>query len=155
MQISVEGLPFADIHLNPSAISCDDCRLFPLSLPYSGKLSREKTFANCGYSRKFSPQNLGVWHLWCCKSEQFTKVFSAKIVYFTNSRMFSSSKVFAAKFGGVVPLVLQKQAIHKSFLRENCIFYHFANVFSLEIFPLYGISLTLSNCVPRHASYCN
>ena len=60
MQIRVERLPFANIHLNPSAISCDDCRLFPLPLPYSGKLLREKTFVNFTV-------------LWL-----FAKVFSAK-----------------------------------------------------------------------------
>ena len=36
----------------------------PKYIPYSGKLSREKTFANftvCGNLRKFSLQNLGAW----------------------------------------------------------------------------------------------
>ena len=28
----------------------------------------------CGYSQKFSPQILGVWHLWCCKSKQSAQV---------------------------------------------------------------------------------
>ena len=69
---------------------------------YSGKLSREKTFANFAV-------------LWLF------------------------AKVFFAKFGGVAPLVLQKRAIHESFLRENRIFHQFAKVFSLESFPLYGI----------------
>ena len=32
-------------------------------VPYSGKLSREKTFVVCGYLQKFSPQNLGAWCL--------------------------------------------------------------------------------------------
>jgi len=57
---------------------------FHFPLLYSGKLLREKTFANfavSGYLQKFSLQNLGVWHLWCCKSEQFANVFSLKIVY--------------------------------------------------------------------------
>ena len=44
-------------------------------LPYSGKLLREKTFVNFAV-------------LW-----QSTKVFSAKIVFFTNLRKFSLSKV--------------------------------------------------------------
>ena len=56
---------------------------------YSGKLSREKTFANFAV-------------LWLFM------------------------KVFPTKFGGVAPLVLQKQAIHESFVRENRIFYQFA-----------------------------
>ena len=67
-------------------------------IPYSEKLSREKTFHKfhgfCGYSRKFSLLNLGVWHplVWQ-KYKQFAKVFSTKIVHFTNSQKFSSSKV--------------------------------------------------------------
>ena len=55
------------------------------------KLSRILRF--CGYSRKFSPRNLGHEILWCGKSEQSAKVFSAKIVFFTNSQKFSPSKV--------------------------------------------------------------
>ena len=54
-------------------------------IPYSGKLSREKTFAN----------------------------FVVLWLY---------AKLFSAKFGAWRPLALQKQAIRKSFLRENCIF---------------------------------
>ena len=60
------------------------------------KLSRISRF--CGYSRKFSLQNLGVWHLWCCKSEQSAKVFSAKIVLFTNPQKFSPSKFPAIQY---------------------------------------------------------
>ena len=54
-----------------------------LTTSYSGKLSRENTFVNvgfCGYTRKFSPRNLGRGVLWRGKSKQ-----SAKIVFFTNS----------------------------------------------------------------------
>ena len=47
----------------------------------------------CGYTRKFCPRNLGRGVLWHGKSEQSTKVFSAKIIFFTNSRRFSPSKV--------------------------------------------------------------
>ena len=75
-------------------------------LPYSGKLLREKTFANFAV-------------LW-----QYTKVFFRKI------------------WGHGI--LWQKQAIHKSFLRENCIFHQFAKVFSLESLPLYGSLLQLS-----------
>ena len=53
-------------------------------VPYSGKLSREKTFANfvvLGCMRTFSPRNLGRGVLWCGKSEQCAKVLSAKIVF--------------------------------------------------------------------------
>ena len=68
------------------------------AVPYSGKLLREKTLNSrisqfCGYSRKFSPRNLGAWHPWCGTSEQSAKDFSAKIVFFTNLRKFSPSKV--------------------------------------------------------------
>ena len=55
------------------------------------KLSRISWF--CGYSWKFSPQNLGAWHLWRCKSEQSANVFSTKIIFFTNLQKFSPSKV--------------------------------------------------------------
>ena len=65
-------------------------------LPYSGKLSREKTFKIsqfCGYSQKFSPQNLGTWRPQRGTSEQFeqfVQVSSAKI-------LFLFSKVFSLK----------------------------------------------------------
>ena len=42
---------------------------------------------------------------------------------------------FFAKFGGVASLARQKRAIRESFLRENRIFYQFAQVFSHESFP--------------------
>ena len=63
-------------------------RLFLHGIPYSGKLSREKTFTNF----------VVLWLcakviFWCSKSEQSAKVFSAKIVFFTNSRKFSPLKV--------------------------------------------------------------
>ena len=60
-------------------------------------LSREKTFAILWlhvFARKFSPRNLGVCRygvLWRGTSEQSAKVFSAKIVFLTNSRKFSPS----------------------------------------------------------------
>ena len=54
------------------------------------KLSQILRF--CGYMQKFSPQNLGRGILWHGKSGQSAKVFSAKIVFFTNLQ-FSPSKV--------------------------------------------------------------
>ena len=58
--------------------------------------SREKTFTNFVvlwlYAMVFSAK-FGAWCLWRSKSEQSVKVFSAKIVFFTNSRKFSPSKV--------------------------------------------------------------
>ena len=71
-------------------------------IPYSGKLSRKKTFVNF-----------------------------AVLCLFT--------KVFFVKFGGVASLARHKLAIRESFLRKNRIFHQFAKVFSLKIFPLYGI----------------
>ena len=47
----------------------------------------------CGYTRKFYLRNLERGVLWYGKSEQSTKVFSAKIIFFTNSQKFSPSKV--------------------------------------------------------------
>ena len=43
------------------------------------KLPRISRF--CGYTRKFSPWNLGRSVIWHCKSEQSVKVFSTKIVF--------------------------------------------------------------------------
>ena len=45
-------------------------------------------------------------------------------------------KVLFMKFGAWYPLARQKQAIRKSFLRENRIFHQSVKLFSLEIFPL-------------------
>ena len=58
---------------------------------YSGKLLRKKLsqiLRFCGKARKFSLQNLGCGILWHGTSEQ-----SAKIIFFTNPRKFSPSKV--------------------------------------------------------------
>ena len=56
----------------------------------------EKFHKFCGFvaiRKKFSLQNLGRGILSHGKSEQSAKVFSTKIVFFNNSRNFSSSKV--------------------------------------------------------------
>ena len=114
------------------------CRL-KYNIPYSGKLSTEKTFANlrfCGYLRKFSLQNLEVWHLWCCKSEQSVKVFFAKIIFFTNLRKFSPSKVScymvsficAGMIHGLNPLCLEVIEI----TRKNWIFVGSTNTAGLH-----------------------
>ena len=56
-------------------------------LQYSGKLSREKTFANFTilwlFAKVFSTK-FGPWRSLTQQSEQSAKVFSAKIVFFTN-----------------------------------------------------------------------
>ena len=54
------------------------------------ELSRISLF--CGYTRKFSPQNLGCGVLWRCKSEQSAKVFYAKIVFLTIRESFLPQK---------------------------------------------------------------
>ena len=61
------------------------------NIPYSGKLSREKTSRIsqfCSYTSKFSPRNLGHGVFWHSKSEQSAKVFSAKIVFSPNHESF-------------------------------------------------------------------
>ena len=55
------------------------------------KLLRISRF--CGYLRKFLREIWGRGILWHSTSDQSAKVFSAKIVIFTNSRKFSPSKV--------------------------------------------------------------
>ena len=66
-------------------------RLYDMS--YSGKLLREKTFANFAvlwlFAKVFSAKIGGVAPLVL----QSAQVFSAKIVFFTNPRKFSPSKV--------------------------------------------------------------
>ena len=113
------------------------------------KLSRISWF--CGYLRKFSPQNLEVWHLWCCKSEQSVKVFSAKIVFFTNSRKFSPSKVScymvsficAGMIHGLNPLCLEVIEI----TRKNWIFVGSTNIGGLHCWNL-PYKLYYKNRVP-------
>ena len=64
-----------------------------LHILYSGKHLREKTFVNFVVLWKFLCK---IWErgvLWRSKSEQSAKVVFAKIVFFTNSRKFSPSKV--------------------------------------------------------------
>ena len=51
-----------------------------------------------------------------------------------------SWKFFPWNSGVWRPLAWQQRAIRESFLCENCIFHQFAKVFSLESFPLYGMS---------------
>ena len=63
---------------------------------YSGKLSREKTLVNFAVlwqNMKVFSVKFGAWHPLAWQSKQSTKVFSMKIVSFTNSRKFSPSKV--------------------------------------------------------------
>ena len=51
------------------------------------KLSRISQF--CGYLRKFSPQNLGAWHLWQCKSEQSAKFSPRKSIFHQFAKVLS------------------------------------------------------------------
>ena len=57
----------------------------------SRKLSRISQF--CGYPQKLSPWNLGVWHPLALQKWVFRESFLREIVFFTNSRKFSPSKV--------------------------------------------------------------
>ena len=61
-------------------------------LPYSGKLS--KNFANFAvlwlFVKVFPAKIWGRTVLWCGKSKQSVKVFSVRIVFFTNLRKFSA-----------------------------------------------------------------
>ena len=43
----------------------------------------------CGYLQKLSLQNWECGAFWCRETEQSAKVFSMKIVFFTNSQVFS------------------------------------------------------------------
>ena len=74
------------------------------------KLSRISWF--CSYSQKLSPQNLKAWHLWHCKSEQSVKVFSAKIVFFTNLRKVSPSKVPCYTVFNIIPNTFGPEGIY-------------------------------------------
>ena len=71
-------------------------------VPYSRKLLREKTFANFAVlwlsAKVFSAKFGGCGVLWHSKSEQFAKVFYAKIVFCTNLRKFSPSKVSRIRY---------------------------------------------------------
>ena len=65
------------------------------ALLYSGKLSREKSFANFTvlwlYVKAFSAKSGGIASFGMVKES--VKVFSVKIVFFTSSQKFSPSKV--------------------------------------------------------------
>ena len=69
------------IHPQEKDILIAECLNMRL-IPYSGKLSREKTFVNFTvlwlYVKLFCAKFEGCGILWCSKSEQSTKVFSAK-----------------------------------------------------------------------------
>ena len=67
-------------------------------LPYSGKLSRSREnlcefHSFVAICENFLCKIFGHGVIWCSKSEKSAKVFSVKIVFFTNSRKFSPSKV--------------------------------------------------------------
>ena len=61
-------------------------------VPYSGKLSREKTFAS--FEVLWPSAKFRAWCPVCGTSEQSAKVFSTKIVFSTNLRKFSPPKIF-------------------------------------------------------------
>ena len=65
-------------------------------IPSSGKLSREKTFANFAvlwlYAKVFSAK-FGAWHPLAWQKWAIHESFLCEIIFFTNSRKFSPSKV--------------------------------------------------------------
>ena len=67
-------------------------------IPYSGKLLREKTFANFVvlwiFAKVSSAKFRGVVSFGAAKASNPRKFFSMKIVFFTNSQKFSPLKVF-------------------------------------------------------------
>ena len=77
------------------------CGHLKFTVPYSGKLSREKTFANFAvlwqYAKVFSAK-FGAWRPWRCKSEQIPKVFSAKIVFSPIRESFLPRKFAAIRY---------------------------------------------------------
>ena len=66
-------------------------------IPYSEKLSREKTFANFAvlwlYAKVFSAK-FGAWRPLARQKQAICESFSAKIVFFTNLQKFSPLKVY-------------------------------------------------------------
>ena len=80
------------------------------------KLSRISRF--CGYTRKFSPWNLGRGVLWRCKSEQSAKVFSAKIVFSPICKNFFPRKFPAIQY---VSCMVDSGAFHMTvYYSINC-----------------------------------
>ena len=81
-------------------------------------------------------------------STGWTTVYSGELSRektFANFAVFwLCGNVFSAKFGAWHSLARHKQAIREHLLRKNCIFHKSAKVFSLESFPLYGISHLVS-----------
>ena len=76
--------------------ACYTPTIINVATPYSRKLSREKTFANftvLWLSAKVFSVKLGGVVSFGTASEQSAKVFSAKIVFFTNLWKFSPLKV--------------------------------------------------------------
>ena len=75
-------------------------------LQYSGKLSREKTFANFTilwlFTKVFSTK-FGPWRSLTQQSEQSAKVFSAKIVFFTNLLPPHNTKIARREGKAVIP----------------------------------------------------
>ena len=69
----------------------------------AGKLQGRKLSRFCGYLRKFSPRNLGVF--WHGKSEQSAKVFSMKIVFY-QFESFLPWKFHAILLNGLFTFVL-------------------------------------------------
>ena len=100
------------------------------------KLSRISRF--CGYTLKFSPQNLGRGVLWCGKSEQSAKVFSAEIVLFPNSQKFLPWKFPAIRYKHHLISLIQPYPIQYTLLHQPTTLhertFHASTVFILWCF---------------------
>ena len=98
---SVHVLEARTCQLCYSLLLCNHCCKYTMMelelsryVPYSRKLSREKTFVNSVAIREnFLREIWGCGVLWGSKTEQSVRVLSAKIILFTNLWMFSPSKV--------------------------------------------------------------
>ena len=89
----------------------------------------------CGYSRKFSPQNLGMWRPLAQQKQAI-----CELSFLHKNRIFHKfTKVFSTKFGDVASFGAAEASNLRKFLHKNRIFHQFAKVFFFESFPLYGI----------------
>ena len=77
----------------------------------------------CGYLWKFSLWNLRAWRPLAQQKRQSAKVFSAKIVFFTNSRKFSPSKVshYTVCTTKTTSILLTQQLVSQVFLCQRTV----------------------------------
>ena len=77
----------------------------------------------CGYLWKFSPWNLRAWRPLAQQKRQSAKVLSTKIVFFTNSQKFSSSKVsrYTVCTTKTTSILLTQQLVSRVFLCQRSV----------------------------------